>query len=305
MISRLLGLILLLFLLGYYVPDRKQSFSVFATTEILHVDTIEDPGAEWELPEIQLCLRGQTANGSDRLFEWCDPSRYAASIGHNEIIRWTDGYSLTVQSFEQGYIEIFVDRSEEAAPVWLSGNREMTKGSIIRVPVKQDGVRALLPLKGYVTIGDVPNTSDSLVLLKGRYEVHQDLGLFTSKSSVVERGTFFPGDRISFVENPGRPWVWQAAATGPETADNIPARIFVTKFDPAGNGLDLAATTQAEFSRLCRTRIGSQPACVQVSWMQRLGADLAPVALATILGLIGGLVALVNAYVATRPDSKS
>lgn len=308
MFSRIFGLVLLLAVLVYYVPARPQSFVVSASTEILRIEMVDDGNVEWELPEIELCARIMDPTAPRRSeLNWCSADRYSSMRLQDAVVQWRDGYTLTFRSFAADYIDVLVERREDALPVRISETVEITNGSLLRIPVDHPAGRALIPARGYVTIGDVPNRSDTLLLREGRYEIRQNLGVFHRQSHVVERGTLFPGDRISFAGQEAPLWaqVFGGGDPGPKDTDTVVARLFLTELSPQSRWFDIVATTEPAFSALRITRVGGQPTLIAVSWTQRLLADALPVAIATILGLMGSIIALSNAYTAKRgPEAK-
>lgn len=286
-------------MLFYYIPEREKSFTVKGSTEIVVVDMVSDGAPEWEVPDIEACIRTPAPPDETLAVQQCSTTLYKGVRSEEAVLRWSDGHRLTFRILGKDQIEIFVERSPEATPVLLD-QEEITNGSFLYIPFQNDGERVLLPVRGYVTIGDVPNASDSFLLIDGRYEIRQELELW-KKPYVVEDGTLFPGDRISFARNSAPIWFrWSddRPANEPGYSNSI-ARLFITDLDPKSAAFDLVATTEPAYSDLLLTRVGGQPTRIPVSWTQRLLRDALPAAIATLLGLLATSIALSNAYFAS------
>lgn len=301
----------------YYVLPRKQAFSVFASTEYLAVDMVSNNAPDWELPSVQACIRktDPVATGVDVL--GCDPTRYEHYEMSEAFVRWSEGYRLVFQGIEPHAILVTIERDETAKSVILDGfsmhpepggqnqaqTPEITHGSILRIPITPQS-RPLMPIRGRVTIGDVPNGTQGLILHNARYEIRQQLGL-NRRPAVVAQGVFFPGDRIGFASEPHpylRPF---SGLFGVPTAaaPDVVASLFITDISRLTPAFDLVATTPPKFSSLRLTRIGSDPTIIPVTWTQRVVGDSIPVAVATLLGLLGTTMALTNAYL-NAPQKK-
>lgn len=300
--SRALGIVILCLLIIYYVPTRQQSFVVSATTETLRVETLGDGATEWDLPSVEACLRTEAATKSPQDPEWCASSRYSYHALEDVFLRWEAGYVLTFRAYGPDYVEIYVEHAPDADPVLFEAGHRVTNRSILRVPYAAGDLHTRIPMRGYATIGDVPNASDALLLSRGAYEVRQTLGVIRPESHVVKAGDFFPGDRVSFANTDPPFWYfWHKpeADRGPWTATHL----FIAQGPPDSRAFTVVATTEPAFSALQLTRIGGGPTNIAVPWTQRLVADALPVALATFLGLVGSIIALANAYI--RQDTGS
>lgn len=301
----------------YYVPDRQQSFTVTATTEVLTIDPVSDGVTEWEVPRIEACIRTDAPKRELKV-QGCAMGLYEGVIEDDyPTLRWTEGYRLTFRAYTADMIEVLVEHNPDALPapdnapneqrpgemkipVVTLGDRVLTPDSLLYIPYRVAGERTVLPLRGYVSIGDVPDASDSLLLLDGRYEIKQNLGLRRDRSHLVGEGRLFPGDRISFALG-DRPWFVPGDAARPKEGPgrtNALARVFVTDLVAGGEGFDLVATTEPAYANLLLTRVGGQPTLIPVPWTERLLGDGVPVAIATLLGLIATMIALSNAYFA-------
>ncbi|NVO58197.1 hypothetical protein HW561_20600 [Rhodobacteraceae bacterium B1Z28] len=260
------------------------------------------------MPGVEACLRKEPGEHASEL-AWCDPSNFMGRKLGETAIRWMDGYHLTFRSFDKQWIEVLVEHEEGAKPVFLIGDEKIDNGSVLRIPFYHDYGRTVIPVRGIATIGEVPSATDSLLLQEGRYEIRQELGLLWKYPNVVKQGTFFPGDRVSFAVQPKPGWRrwFGLAQTAGDTSKDVPAQMFIADLDPKDNGVDLVATTELKYSALCLDRVGviEKRKCLPVSPTERLKEDAFPVALATILGLIGSLVALANAYILPTPRPKS
>jgi hypothetical protein len=306
----------------YYALPRKQSFTVFASTEYLVVHTVNESSPDWELPQASLCLR--TANNlkasnfdepvcDNRLFEQHDLSEIT--------VRWSEGYTLTFQGADPAFVLLRVDKSKDAKPVLISGYARrggqpdyeqpvefgITDSSLLKIPFT-DFERPLIPMRGRISIGDLPDGRHEMLLREARYEIRQTLGI-TSRPSVVAQGEFYPGDRIGFARQPSPLWdrglalLRGSGSPNDNVEGDIVATLFVTDLSRLSPAFDLVATSPSKYSALRLTRVGSEPTIIPVSWTQRIAADTIPVALATLFGLLATAIALSNAYFSNAPPT--
>ena len=294
------------------------SFTVSASVERLRVDTVNEGSPDWELPVIEACLRTSgealAAIPAGNTNPACVSSLYVPIRVEEPSIRWTEGYSLTFEGISKAYARVIVRKSADADPVRIDGfapggdpiTRTVTDGSILLIPWLDEAFeqRPVLPLRGRLVIGDVPNASDALLLRSGTYEIRQNLGL-NPRPTVVATGTLTPGDRIGFATR--RPPLWRRgldALNGRErmTGDLV-ANAFVTELSPLHQGFDIVATTPAEYSALRLTRIGIEPTIIPITWTERLRADALPIGISTLIGLLAGMLALANTYF-KQPEKK-
>ncbi|MEQ6250073.1 hypothetical protein ABMC89_14360 [Sulfitobacter sp. HNIBRBA3233] len=300
----------------YYVLPRKQSFTVFASTEYLVVRTVNESSPDWELPDASICLRtneGSRASSID--VADCDNSLYEQHRLADITLRWSEGYTLTFQGRDPSFLLLLVGKEETAKPVIIDGYRmrdgqadydspaelQVTGGSILRIP--WDGPeRPLIPMRGRISIGHLPDGRHEMLLREARYEIRQTLGI-TRRPSLVAQGDFYPGDRIGFARQSGPFWDRGATAPAGNAEDDIVATLFVTNLSRLSPAFDMVATSPSQYSALRLTRIGSAPTIIPVSWTQRIAADTIPVALATLFGLLATAIALSNTYFATPPSS--
>ena len=305
--------VLFVLLALYYAAPRKQAFTVFASTEYLVVETVSSDSPDWELPQMEVCLRTDTPGQSSTDIAACDNALFEQHVLSDVALRWSGGYRLVLQGFDPSGLVVLVERDPSAEDVVVDGFKvqdqqsdedapfgvAVTNGSLLRIPFLS-GDRPMIPLRGKVSIGDVPSSRHGLLLREARFEIRQTLGL-TRRPVVVAEGTLFPGDRIGFARAKQPLWDRFASLFRPAPSEqaapseDITASLFVTDISRLSPAFDLVATTSSEFSSLRLTRIGSQPTIIPVSWTQRVAADTIPVALATLLGLLGTAIALSNA----------
>lgn len=300
----------------FYAIPRQKAFTVSAITESVKVHTVTDSTTEWSIYEgLELCRprkeplpesQEEPATGSreDALDESEDDAicndRYYShhTFDEEQTIRWSDDYVLDIQAYDAKRLLIYVtrlgDEEEEQQPVTIHG-LEIEDGTLLYV--RMDGTeRPILPLRGYMTLGDPPLLSDANLLLQGRYEIRQSFAPRDGQY-IVKSGDFVPGDRISFVRHPIPIWA-RPFTEDPDERDQgrVPARIFVSNLDTSSRGFNIVATTDLAYSDILLTRVGGQPTKIPVTAAQRLAADPFPVATATALGLLATLFGLINSF---------
>lgn len=306
----------------YYALPRKQSFTVFASTEYLVVHTVNESSPDWELPQASLCLRTDRDLNSSSFDEpICDNKLYEQHNLSEITLRWSEGYTLTFQGRNSSFVLLRIDKSEDAKPVAINGygisggqpdydqpiDLEVTDGSLLKIPFGASE-RPLIPMRGRISIGDLPDGRHEMLLREARYEIRQTLGI-TRRPSVVAQGEFYPGDRIGFARQPSPLWDRGAAFLrgSSRLSDNmdgdIVATLFITDLSRLSPAFDLVATSPSKYSALRLTRVGSAPTIIPVSWTQRIAADTIPVALATLFGLLATAIALSNAYFSSAPPT--
>ncbi len=305
----------IIFVAVYYIAPRPMSFTVSASVESLHVNTVNEGSPDWALPVIEACLRRTEgvalsptpvaptdAECIDRLHV---PVRISEPT-----LRWSEGYALTFEGISRETMRIVVRKSDDAEPVLIDGFASLDSDEEVSAPITDGSIlyvrwtdeRPILPLRGRIRIGDIPNASDTLILREGRYEIRQNLGL-NPRPVVVAAGELVPGDRIGFARNPP---IWQRVAdfaferSSPD--DDLIATLFLTDLSRFTQAFDVVATTRAEYSALRLTRIGVEPTLIPIPWTERLRADALPIGISTLIGLLAGLLALANTYF--KPPSK-
>lgn len=301
---RVFAAALLAAMILYYVPERESSLAVMATTEALSVRTVAEGETEWSIDGLTACLRdtGDLPETNRAPVASCEAPLYAGVVIEEEVtLRWPDDYVLEFRIVEGGALEVFATFPDTAEPVRLNDDYPVTSGSLLRIAA--DSARPILPLRGFLSIGQVPVRTDQLVLTGGRYEIRQKLRKSESTAPVT-KGEFFPGDRIEFAcEQPPFPiWPFVTRCTGER---DVIARAFVTDRDVGDRTFEVVATTNPEYSSLRLTRVGGQPGTIPVRWTDRVLSDARPVAVATILGLIATIIALSNAYLSKPPEDET
>jgi hypothetical protein len=311
--------LIFLFALIYYATPRQQSFSVFASTELLSVATVSENSPDWELPLVEACVRPQKGinlpNVGRAELSHCSGKLYTHYRLAEVSARWSHGYRLTFQGIEPNVIQLVINRDDGAPRVFLDGfatiwnnqrnefetdpdtpvQVEITNGTLLRVPMPPDN-RALMPTRGFVTIGVDPNGHSGLILRNAKFEVREKLAL-NRKPVVVADGTLFAGDRVEFVKTPP-PLIFSPGrlfGTESQEPEQHLSDVLVTDISRLEPSFEVIATTAQEYSALQLTRVGSTPTLVPVSWTQRVARDSIPAAIATLLGLLGTTIALTNA----------
>ena len=336
--ARYLTLAILVVILAYYLPKREQSISVSAVTEELVVEVTPN-NLVWDLTEIGMCysdppevmtgsglLGGQAASAAgttpsssdastttgfapDPSIPACGAADVKASGLDFPVIRWPERYQLTFRAFRDDHVEVDVSFPDDAAPVTIEHedadgeirNSLVTPGTTLRIPYMAKGERTILPLRGYVTVGSRPSTASSHILQSGRYEGRQILR--RKHAPIVSANELFPGDRVSFERRPAPLWARIVGLPSAQAESAAPeARAFITDLNPRTRAFDVVVTTERFFGTLLFTRVGGLPTDVTPSWTARLGADALPVAIATILGLVATVLALLKSYMPPGPS---
>ncbi len=279
----------------FYALPRPKSFTISAVSEHLDIDTVSEGAPEWTILGLQVCFAGLSPDPRTRPVQDCDRNHYRTEIFDNEqTLRWTDDYQLEIRSFDDKFLFVYVNRRDGDQPVSLAGHM-IKDGSILFIPL--DGAeRPILPLRGYITLGESPTRSDAMLLLSGSYEIRQALRK-RSGIHVVASGDFVAGDSISLVRDGppllALPFLEQGAR---RESDRIVTRLFLSGLNTGQPGFGLVATTDLSYGNLLVTRVGGQPTEIAVSATQRLLADPIPVAVATLLGLMATIFALINNF---------
>ena len=328
--ARILTLTALAVILLYYIPKREQAISVSASTEEMVVDVVSN-NLTWDLPEIGMCYQETMVSAAeaaqsggligvapsqsqtraieagfsaDPAIPECANADVIPSGLRFANITWPEDYTLTLRAFREDHVEIYVRFAEDAAPVNMrhagpDGQERtslITQGTTLRIPYMAQGERTKLPFLGYITIGSRPSTASSHILRSGRYEGRQILR--NNHAPIVSANELFPGDRVSFERSPAPLWAKVFGLQSAQEESIAPkARAFVTDLDPRTRAFDVVVTTERFFGTLLFTRVGGLPTDVTPSWTARLAADALPVALATILGLVATLLALLKSYI--------
>lgn len=347
--ARLLTVIALSGILAYYLPEREQAISVFASTERLVVQVTAND-LVWDLPEIGMCTPERPAaaatsagvlapsaqgdnsrNDKDVSLEAgrldafgtsipvCGKAEVLASGLKSAIVRWPEGYQLVFRAFERDFVEVavsfpdFLPGKEGEEPIAtpevtieFSNGPELayasvSSGAILRIPYFSGGERTILPLRGYVTVGGASTSANTHILRSGEYESRQTLR--PGQAPVVASAEFFPGDRVSFERREPPLWARLTGVLSATEESEAPiSRGFLTDLDPTSRAFDVVVTTEPFFGTLLFTRVGGQPTDIAPPWTARLAADALPVAVATVLGLVATILAILKTYL---PDYRA
>ncbi|MEL7344621.1 MAG: hypothetical protein AAFN59_07150 [Pseudomonadota bacterium] len=298
-----------IFVAIYYIAPRPMSFTVSASVESLQVSTVNEGSRDWALSVIEGCLRRsektpQEPTQAVPTVTECNEDFYVPIRISEPTLRWSEGYSLTFEGLSLDTMRIVVRHDGDVAPVAIDGfatqdsdqdvSRTITNGSILYIRWTDD--RPILPLRGRIRIGSVPNMSDALILREGRYEIRQNLGL-NPRPVVVGSGELVPGDRIGFARQTP---IWQRIANfaleRQAASDDLVSTLFLTDLSRFTQAFDVVATTPAEYGALRLTRIGVEPTIIPIAWTERLRADAIPIGISTLIGLLAGMLALANTY---------
>ncbi len=298
--TRFFGVFLLVAMPVYYGIARKTSVSVSASTEFLAVETTGGDEIEWDLAKLEACVRTDTPSAQSESVKDCAPSLYEGRKLEDAVLRWPVGYHLEFRAYEPTYLEVHVTRTEGAATVLLDGTLEVESGTLLRIPFQDQ--RPVLPVRGHVSIGNVPNRADSFILIQGEYEIREKPLLGDAPIVVIE-DSLFPGDRIDMTCK--RP-VFRSRSEGVRCSENHDPAVdlFVTNLDPRTPEFDVVAGSRADFSNLRLTRAGGLTTDIRVSPIRRIITDPLPLAAATLLGLVGTIIALSNAYLSSPREKR-
>ncbi len=293
-------LVLFIVVFVYYLVPRPASFSVAAQTEYLRVDISDINQPDWYLPAVTACVRraqGETAIVST-------DSICGSQFDEHKLkavdVRFAVGYSLVFRGFEPGFVEVAVNRDDSAADVRLDGFDKasapasvvLTSGSTLRIPFGE-GDRPDIASRGVVVLGEHRNVTAGLMLRSADYEIRQKLG---DRTYVVGKGEFLLGDRVHFVRHKES---LIGCARRASDVQGFPANLMISS-DRRFSAFDVVLTTPNECSAIVVTRIGASPTELPISWTSRLASDPHPAAFATLIGLLGALVGLSNAYLTPR-----
>ncbi|MEL6548994.1 MAG: hypothetical protein AAFQ54_01985 [Pseudomonadota bacterium] len=229
-------------------------------------------------------------------------------------VAWPEGYRLEFRAFDDDYVEVGVtfpptvpsedgqgtEQTPQVAIDFEDGGFAkralVLSGSILRIPYFMEGERTVLALRGYVIVGGPSTTANTHLLRAGSYESRQTLRPGQSPP-VVANATFLPGDRVSFERHAPPFWARIAGVTSAREDSEAPvSRAFLTDLDLRNRAFDVVVTTEPFFGAVVFTRVGGQPTDIIPPWTARLAADAVPVAVATVLGLVATILAILRTY---------
>ncbi len=250
-------------------------------------------------------------------------------------VKFAPGYTLVFRGFKPGVIEVAVRQRQnpkkDETETEDSGNEEtssntaaievridgyddedgpvsevLTSGSTLIIPFDATD-RPDIAMRGFVDLGERPTASGGLLLRSADYEVRQEIW---STTYVVLKGQFLLGDKVNFVRHPRaqigcKSSAAESAEDESETAEDeventeIAANIVISS-DRRFAAFDVILTTPKACSGILITRTGATPTALPIPWTARVASDPNPAAAATLIGLLGALIGLSNAYLTPR-----
>lgn len=274
-----IGLIVFFFGVGvYYLVDRKQSFTVQASTQSVTVKITDGPNNVWSLGRAILCLRnGERILQDKKDQRQCDPDYYTEHVAVIEDLEWPVGTVLMVSGYNELLLSVEINVSTAVKPLYFN-EVEITDQSVLFFERSALHDQGSFALSGIVKLGQPAEAGGARLLRSGHYEIREYLGL-TSGSSVVSTGMLLTGDYAELTDR---------------SRVGIPTSLFLTESNVTLADFDVILTSPPESSMLVIKRIGSEVAEIRPKWTDRLVNDALPLAVSILLGLFGASLGIVK-----------
>ncbi len=315
-LERILRLVILAVFVGvvvYYAIGRKQSFTLYATTNSVAVNVTGDDPQDWELADASLCLRKSedVTSKPETLAPnpQCSPSFFVNAVEPPPEaedtaakppavpeqaffeLTWVEGTRLVINHTAGGpmTVEVTYEKPELKNFSTFDGI-PITQNSVLFFPRSSLATTEAVFIKGRVQVGNPVKSRTSFLLLNGSYEIRERLGL-SSGPTLIAKGTLLPGDFVSLVDRQGA---------------EIPTQmVLMPPARTSDRGFDIVATSPLRHSALLVDRIGAARTEITTRWMDRLASDALPLALSIFLGLLGASLGIAKSLVGPAPQSNA
>jgi hypothetical protein len=274
------------FLGGYYSFDRERSYFLDLVTDQFEIVTDADAQIVWELSDVIVCIpRFKLSDaekwGSGNLpRQRCDASAYFETWVDFLDLDWPPDMTLTIRTGPSGTSDILVRHDNAGGGFQINGN-DVPSESLINIPNSVFSEFGGLGLSGTLRAGQLAENGTHLLLRTGLYETREH-NWSESSSRLVDSGSFSLGDVVSI-----------------ESADPAETLGVYTFFQPTrtpdgATSLRVIVTTEAAKSRLRLERVRAKDTFLEPGWVHRLTNDPMAIGFATILGLFGSMLAVMN-----------
>ncbi len=289
-----LGTVVIFFCaIWYYFSPVSQSITLVSRTEYVSGLTDGNPTAIWSVKNLEICVRRgpdtpEAADGAtlSNVSRSCDTELFDTHLLSDEIeFVWPKDIMLAIKTGEPDEIEVTVKRKSSDSALPKIGNIDLTDNSLLIFPREALASTSVIFLSGEIAFGQVVQPFERRLLRSGRYEIRERLP-FRSRPILSIDGDFIVGDRVEVLKRGSRGSLVPAKATA-----------FLT-FPEATrlSGFDAVLTTAEKPSFIQIERAGDSIALIGTNWTQRVKADLLPVAISTLLGLLGVSLGIVRSF---------
>jgi hypothetical protein len=239
----------------FAVSDR--SFVLSAQTRGARIDVSGQTMTSWRLGRAKVCTRVAPRGMGKGDDPDCDGRLFDIEEFVPLEVSWPVGTVLSVnQQSNSAPFEILLVDAEQF-PVDI-GEISLTRNSRIIVTGQDFARSGTLLFSGYLTIGGMPRSGASDLLVNGRYEVHESL-LFRNRPVQVADGEFFSGDVVTVIDSGGKSVEVSGFVTNAPVGDETGFELLA--FSPAGN------------HRIEIERLGARPTIIASSWLDRAVQD--------------------------------
>lgn len=275
-----------LFLGVYYTVDRDRSHFLDLTTDHLTVVTDEDTLIIWELADVQICVpkhkldRAIAFDAAPGPNPRCDPNVYVEQQKALVDLDWPPNVALTIRPGPDRSLDVFI-RYDDAVETLSIGDITVPSETLLNIPAAFFESFGGLGVSGTITAGQLAENGTLLLLQSGRFETREH-DWFRSSSRLVDSGTFSLGDVVSI----------EGKKAGP--APSVYTFLQPVVISNNRSSLRAIITSEAARSRLRLERIRARTTYLEPSWVHRLTNDPIAIGFATVLGLFGSLLAVLN-----------
>lgn len=275
-----------LFLGGYYAFERERSYFLDLVTDQFEVITDADAQIVWELSDVLICVpkhkltEASAWRDEETPRTRCDPTVYVESWIDYIDLDWPSDLNLTLRSGPGGTLDILIRHDGSAGAFRIDG-REVPSETLMNIPNAVFAEFGGLGLSGSFRAGQLAENGTHLLLRSGRFETREHDWSETS-SRLVDSGSFSLGDVVSI------------ESVDAEDSVGVYTFFMPTKAAQGSSSLRLIVTTEVAKSRLRLERVRSKVTFLEPGWVHRLTNDPLAIGFATILGLFGSLLAVMN-----------
>lgn len=279
--AAMIALVTFVACLSFWPRDR--SFIVEAETNGVEIAFDRQASSLWRLPRAIVCIRRpralRTAPPAPQGAP-CDARLFAAFEIEAAEIAWPPGSRVSVARHgrDAPLIVRVLDQppgGEEGSTLPATVRGEvLAAGSLIIVSAADWADSGALVFSGAVVAGAVPSAGARDLLIRGRYEIREQLLLRGDRPVRIADGDLLPGDQVAITTRDGR--------------TSRPVIGFLTQRDADGavGGLHAVMYSPLGDTGMTIDRLGTERTIVGASWLDRATSDPLLIGLTALLAFV-------------------
>ncbi|MBH0239516.1 hypothetical protein [Methylobrevis albus] len=296
--AAMIALVTFVACLSFWPRDR--SFIVETETNGVEIAFDRQASSLWRLPRSIVCVRRPRALRTappaphDAV---CDARLFAAFETEAAEIAWPPGSRVNVS--RHGRDAPLIVRVVDQPPGGDAGSagsatvrgETLSAGSLVIVRATDWADSGALVFSGTVVAGSVPSAGARDLLIRGRYEIREQLLLRGDRPVRIAEGDLLPGDQVAITTRDGRA--------------SRPVIGFLTQRDAGGEAGGLQAVMYSPLGDTGMTidRLGTEQTIIGASWFDRATSDPLLIGLTALLAFVLAAYELLSRLWPERSDA--